>query len=137
MGSVLDYIECPNCKGDDCSSDFYYKTGEEYLFCGECGYHKSVSIADDSRSKKLNELSESDWNVEELSNPWGAYRLKEKGMVATQCGSFASREEYGKLLSLVEKHIDEIDEFVVSRFVDGKITKFSLFESDGMKNEMI
>ena len=34
MGSVIDYIECPNCKGEDAAvSDYYYKTGEEYIFC--------------------------------------------------------------------------------------------------------
>jgi uncharacterized Zn finger protein len=36
MGSVLDYIECPNCKLE-AMDDFYYKTGEEYVNCGNCG----------------------------------------------------------------------------------------------------
>ena len=54
MGSVLDFIECPNCK-HEASDDFYYKTGEEYIFCQNCGYHRSATII--NRDKALNELS--------------------------------------------------------------------------------
>ena len=84
MASVLDYIECPNCK-HEASDDFYYKTGEEYINCGNCGYHRSATIV--NRDKKLSELTEEDWKVEELKNPYGAYRLKVYHSVATQCGS--------------------------------------------------
>ena len=55
MGSVLDFIECPNCK-HEASDDFYYKTGEEYVNCGNCGYHRSATIV--NRDKKLSELTE-------------------------------------------------------------------------------
>jgi len=53
MGSVIDYIECPNCE-QEAYSDFYYKTGEEYVNCMNCGYHHSATIK--NRDKKLNEL---------------------------------------------------------------------------------
>ena len=43
MGSVIDYIECPNCK-QEAFSDFYYKTGEDYINCGSCGYHYAQTL---------------------------------------------------------------------------------------------
>ena len=46
MGSVIDYIECPNCKAE-AYSDFYYKTGEEYINCNNCGYHYSATYKRD------------------------------------------------------------------------------------------
>ena len=57
MGSVIDHIECPNCK-QEAYSDFYYKTGEEYVNCNNCGYHRSATIV--NRDKKLSELTEED-----------------------------------------------------------------------------
>ena len=117
MGSVLNYIECPNCK-QEASDDFYYKTGEEYINCGNCGYHRSATII--NRDKKLSELTEEDWKVEELKNPYGAYRLKVYHSVATQCGSFTNKYEYDYFISEISKDV-EIEFCSVSRFVDGKI----------------
>ena len=55
MGSVIDYIECPNCKCE-AYDDFYYKTGEQYINCNNCGYHYSATII--NRDKNLNELTD-------------------------------------------------------------------------------
>ena len=73
MGSVIDYIECPHC-GQDAYSDFYYKTGEEYVNCMNCGYQYSATIKD--RTKRLDELDEDDFEIKELKNPYGAYKIK-------------------------------------------------------------
>ena len=117
MGSVIDYIECPNCK-TEAYSDFYYKTGEEYVHCSNCGYHYSATII--NRDKKLSELTEADWNIEELKNPYGAYRLKAYKSIATQCGSFTNKEEYDYFISEISKDI-ELEFCSVSRLIDGKI----------------
>jgi len=117
MGSVLDYIECPNCKSE-ASSDFYYKTGEEYINCGNCGYHFSATIV--NRDKKLSELTEDDWKVEELKNPYGAYRLKAYKSIATQCGSLENEEQYNELKKTIEVDVD-VEFCSVSRLIDGKI----------------
>ena len=118
MGSVINYIECPNCK-EDAFSDFYYKTGEEYINCNSCGYNYSMTII--NRDKKLSELTEEDWQIEELKNPYSAYRIKYYDSVATQCGSLVNESDYGEL----RQHLlnNEFVEFAsVSRFVDGQIT---------------
>jgi len=117
MGSVLDYIECPNCKSE-ASSDFYYRTGEEYINCGNCGYHFSATIV--NRDKKLSELTEQDWKVEELKNPYGAYRLKSYHSIATQCGSLENEEQYNELKKTIEVNVD-VEFCSVSRLIDGKI----------------
>ena len=117
MGSVLDYIECLNCKSE-ASSDFYYRTGEEYINCGNCGYHFSATIV--NRDKKLSELTDDDWKVEELKNPYGAYRLKSYHSIATQCGSLENEEQYNELKKTIEVNVD-VEFCSVSRLIDGKI----------------
>ena len=117
MGSVLDFIECPNCK-HEASDDFYYKTGEEYVNCGNCGYHFSATIV--NRDKKLSELTDDDWKVEELKNPYGAYRLKSYHSIATQCGSLENEEQYNELKKTIEVNVD-VEFCSVSRLIDGKI----------------
>ena len=130
MGSVLDYIECPNCK-HEASDDFYYKTGEEYINCNNCGYHRSATII--NRDKNLNELTDSDWNIEELKNPFGAYRLKVYHSVSTQCGSLENEEQYNELKKNIEADV-EIEYCSVSRFIDNKIVE-ELLINNSPKNE--
>lgn len=137
MGSVIDYIECPNCHSEDCYSDFYYKTGEGYESCGECGYSRSVTIKDESRKKKLSEITEDDWVLNELVNPWGAYRIKEIGNIGFTCGSLESKEQYEELLKNVMDNIELVDEFTLSRYVNEKIVKLRVVESAKVINEMV
>ena len=117
MGSVIDYIECPNCK-QEAFSDFYYKTGEEYVNCNSCGYHRSVTII--NRDKKLSELTEQDWKVTELKNPFGAYKLKVYHSPARQCGTLENEDQYNELKQSIQEDV-EIEFCSVSRFVDGEI----------------
>ena len=117
MGSVLDFIECPNCK-HEASDDFYYKTGEEYVNCGNCGYHRSATIV--NRDKKLSELTEEDWKVKELKNPYGAYRLKVYHSVATQCGSLENEDQFNELKKTIEDDM-EVEFCSVSKFINGEI----------------
>jgi Zn ribbon nucleic-acid-binding protein len=117
MGSVIDYIECPNCK-QEAFSDFYYKTGEEYVNCNSCGYHRSVTII--NRDKKLSELTDQDWEVTELKNPFGAYKLKVYHSPARQCGSLENEDQYNELKQSIQEDV-EIEFCSVSRFVDGEI----------------
>ena len=117
MGSIIDYIECPNCK-KEASDDLYYKTGEEYINCGNCGYHYSATIV--NRDKKLNELTDSDWKIIELKSPFGAYRIKTYNFVATECGSLEDEEQYNELKKTIKDDI-EIEFCSVSRFINGEI----------------
>ena len=91
MGSVIDYIECPNCK-QEAFFDFYYKTGEEYLICNSCGFHHSQVFKRDSDGKLLTKDGSENYNFENLiletdtlENPYGSYRIKTYNSPATQC----------------------------------------------------
>ena len=117
MGSVLDYIECPNC-GQEAYDDFYYKTGEEYINCNNCGYHRSATII--NRDKALNELTEEDWEITELKNPYGAYRLKCIGDIGTNCGSVGDEDGYIAIKKAVAE-MENVEYFSISRLIDGEI----------------
>jgi len=119
MGSVIDYIECPNCK-TEAYSDFYYRTGEEYINCNNCGYHYSATIK--NRNKKLTELTESDWEIFELKNPYGAYRYKMAGEVATACGSLETPEDADRFRTEMKlEYHDHVEFAQINRLIDGEI----------------
>ena len=119
MASVIDYIECVNCKCE-AFSDFYYKTGEEYISCQNCGYHYSATIK--NRNKKLSELTETDWKITELKNPYGAFRYKMAGAVGTICGSLATAEDANKFRIEMKLEYQSHVEFAqISRLVDSDV----------------
>ena len=128
MGSVIDYIECPNCK-NEAYDDFYYRTGEEYINCCNCGYHRSATII--NRDKKLSELTEEDWKIVELKNPYGAYRIKSYSGVGHLVGSLKDKKQLIELKTDCENDV-EVETLTVSRFVNGKI-KFETLIDNGPK----
>ncbi len=118
MGSVIGVIECPNCKSE-AWNDFYYKTGEEYTHCEHCGYYHAVTII--NRDKKLSELTDEDWKVTEIKEPYGAYRIKHHDGIGFMCGSLENESQYQALKQEVSTN-ETIELFTVSRYIDGKVT---------------
>lgn len=118
MGSVIDYIDCPNC-GKEAMSDFYYKTGEEYVNCSHCGYHYSATIK--NRDKKLTELTQEDWEIEEVKQPYGAFRYQMAGEVATICGTLTDEQEANDFrVQMRLEYQDHINFAMITRVVEGK-----------------
>jgi Zn ribbon nucleic-acid-binding protein len=128
MGSVIDYIECPNC-GQEAFSDFYYKTGEEYVNCQNCGYHYSATIK--NREKRLNELTEEDWEIVKLENPYGAYKIKTYESAGYQCGALESKQQLNELINDIQQD-NSVEYLQISRFVDGEI-KTEMIVDNGPK----
>lgn len=118
MGSVIDCIDCPHCK-HEATLDFYYKTGEEEIVCFNCGYRRSTYIM--NRDKALNELTDEDWVVAEIKNPYASSRLKMKGEIGTQCTSIETEEQYDEFVDFVSSMKSDIEYASTSRFVDGEI----------------
>lgn len=128
MGSVLTDIECPNCQ-QEAYSDFYYKTGEEYINCQHCGYHYSVTFKTDDKGKYITRDGSENYILDnlileekEIKNPYGAYRYKMAGEIATTCGSLATEEdakEFSTEMRLAYK--DHVDFAYISRVVDGEV----------------
>ena len=119
MGSVIDYVECPNCENEETHSEFWYKTGEESVFCFKCGYSRKAFIK--NRDKKLDELTDEDWDISEVKNPYGCFKISSKDNPGSMCGTFETEEELKELISNLEERDSNLDEFIVSRFVDGEI----------------
>lgn len=127
MGSVIDYIECPNCK-EEAFSDYYYKTGEEYINCSSCGYHYSYIIKRDDEGKMIKIDESKDFAIDnvvreekELKEPYGAYRIKHYDSVATQCGSLSNESEYNDLVKNIKDNDSLIESASVSKLINENI----------------
>ena len=134
MGSVIDYIECPNCE-HEASSDFYYKTGEEYIHCQNCGYHYSATFKTDDEGNYVTKDGTENYTFDnlimetkELKNPYGAYRLKYYDSVAYECGSLENEQNYVELLVQV-RELNNIEYFSINRFVDGEIVTIDIIDN--------
>jgi len=125
MGSVIDYIDCPNC-GHEAYDDFYYKTGEEYINCQNCGYHRSATII--NRDKALDELKDEDWEITELKNPYGAYRIKRVDDIGTMCGSVETEEAFESVKKAVGE-MENVEYFYLSRLINGEIIIETIYET--------
>ena len=127
MGSVISDIECPHC-GQEAYNDFYYKTGEEYVICNHCGYHYSHTIK--NRDKKLNELTEDDWETIEIKEPYGAFRLKTYNSLGYQCGSLIDEEELDNIKMQVNEldALGSVEYFAISQFINKEIVETILID---------
>ena len=126
MGSVIDYIECPHC-GTEAYSDFYYKTGEEYVNCQNCGYHYSATYKRDDDGEFVTKDGTNNYTFDnlimeekELKNPYGAYRIKHYDSVVYECGSIENETEYNEL-KRYSSDDPNIELSTISRFVNGEI----------------
>jgi Zn ribbon nucleic-acid-binding protein len=126
MGSVLDRIECPNCKRE-ATLDFYYKTGEEFVFCGNCGYNYSSAYKRNEDGRLVTKDGTDNYNFDnliletnEIKNPYGAYTIKHYQSIGRQMGSLQNEDAYYELIGFAQT--DENVEFAsVSMLVDGEI----------------
>lgn len=56
MGSVQDCVKCPKCGEYSYVRDYYYKSGEEYCFCSNCGYVHNVELKRDENKNSIRTL---------------------------------------------------------------------------------
>jgi DNA-directed RNA polymerase subunit RPC12/RpoP len=134
MGSVIDYIECPNC-GHEAYNDFYYKTGEEYVNCQNCGYHYSATYKTDDEGNYVTKDGTDNYEFDnlimetkELKNPYGAYRLKYYDSVAYECGSLENEQNCVELLVEV-RELNNVEYFGINRFVNGEIVTMDVIDN--------
>ena len=134
MGSVIDFIECPNCS-QEAYSDFYYKSGEQYVSCSSCGYFHSQywKRNDEGKFETLDGTDNHSFDnlimvEEELKNPYGSYRLKTYQSPAYEIGSFETEDQYNNFKSNLTEDV-EIELCTVSRFVDGEIKVETLIDN--------
>jgi len=137
MGSVIDYIECPNCE-HEAYSDFYYKTGEEYVNCQNCGYHYSATFKTDDEGEYITKDGTDNYSldnmimeIKEIKNPYGAYRIRYVDSIGYHCGSLENENDYEELKLTVSLNENGAMEHVaINRYVDGEIIEEILIEGD-------
>lgn len=122
MGSVINYVKCHHCNTEDSLyEDYYYKTGEIYMSCNACGYYESHSIKPEAREakKKLDELTDDDWQHVKIDNPLGAYSIISKKGI----GNHGTLEEDAEdeMRRFVAENKDEIESATISKLINGKI----------------
>ena len=138
MGCVIDFIECPRCKQESCLDDFYYKTGEEYINCPDCGYHRVFHYKRDENGAFLKKDESKGYEFENLiseevhiENPYGAYRV-ESTLGGATCGTLATDDDYQNFVSEIVSLTNQehnLKEVVVSRLVGEKIDKEVIFKN--------
>jgi hypothetical protein len=139
MGSVMGQIECPRCKSEECFEDYYYKTGEEYISCPDCGYHHSSFIKRDEEGKMIKideskELAVDNVVREEilLEEPFGAYLTRYEGGSGSG-GAILTEDDYNTfvsdIVSLTNQPDHKMELVTISRFVDGEIKKETIWET--------
>lgn len=134
MGSVMDYMDCPNC-GNEAFSDFYYKTGEEYVFCNHCGYHRSATLRRDDDGKLITrdgtlnyEFDNLIMEYNEMEKPYCAYRLKMLSGVGASCGYCGDEDGFNSVKESVEQ-MEGVEVFSYSRLIDGQILETILINN--------
>jgi transcription elongation factor Elf1 len=88
MGSVIDNIECPNCN-HEAFSDFYYKTGEQYINCNNCGLARNYPLPyiDDISADVYQDFS----YIDPYENPilWDSFFMPMINKMKNYAGSIA------------------------------------------------
>lgn len=140
MGSVIDYIECPNC-GNEAFSDYYYKSGEEYVSCDGCGYRRSAQLRRDETGKLVTKDGTERYDFdnvimdyEESANPYGAFRYRLVGTVGTHCGTLENEADATDFITTMERNENgAIESASYSRLVDGQIVQTILINNSNEK----
>lgn len=146
MGSVSSPIECPHCKSE-AHNEFYYKSGEEYTFCPECGYSHDLTIVRDEEGKWVMDEDGTTPQVKitENKNPYGAYHIK-MGQGFGQMGGFADEGEFREFCKQMDDAIGKdqgepedgntIEYITYNRLVKGHIHRDTLYDRAGEYNRL-
>jgi ribosomal protein L37E len=104
MGSIIDYIDCPKC-GNESYNEFYYKSGEEFIFCNHCGYSRNFFIDNWEDKDKKQEDALFEWvpsfKLEEVVG-FGCYKIRPKGGIGMEVGTF-TQPQLLKIFSILLK----------------------------------
>lgn len=134
MGSISEYTECPRCKRDNCVYILYYKSGEEYMNCIDCGYHRTFQYKRTTDGSLMKKDPDKDFSFDNLipedihiENPYGAYRIESIDGSATG-GTLETEHDYQQFITELKNTRHDIQCATVSRLIDDNIEKEIIFE---------
>ena len=138
MGSVITYIECPNCKSEYCSEDYYYKTGEMYTKCSQCGYTNDNFFKRDDKGQfiKIDKTKGDTFDNFEvvhihIPNPYGVYEVHAKDSVGYTIGTLVDEKQYQEFYSEIVSLSNQeniLKKAIVRRFINNEIVEEVLFQ---------
>lgn len=114
MGSVQDRIFCPHCKYPEAKEEYYYHSGEVWIFCDRCGFNLSVdrkiiTERPTLKSKIVNRLlgeepkKEIEWVITRKGG-FGAYHHTAKRGLGTG-GHFINKWSARKTIKLMKRYV--------------------------------
>ena len=124
MGTISDVLACIVCNSE-AITEFNYKTGEEFVHCKECGYHRRFYIT--NWSEQGSEGWTPEYEIFECKEPFGAFEVRYKNGMG-ECGSFIEKENEEEFMDQVEELIDEIESATIKKYVDGKLETIVVVE---------
>jgi Zn ribbon nucleic-acid-binding protein len=136
MGSIVRGMDCPNCKSRLFRDEYWYKTGEEEKLCFECGYQKSIRYKErDNGEYELLHPSKGfsldNVIVDEFicDKPYGIayidYLFKNDEIIALSTEEQFIRKVLEPLNTPDKANITKV---ILSRFLNGQITKTIIYE---------
>jgi len=136
MGSVssIENVDCPNCGSQGAHSEFYYRSGEEYIFCPTCGYRYEVTMKRDAEGTVIIENGEPVWQEEENKEPYGCLTYGVKDSIGTALITLESKKHLDDILQQISKDTEsEITTLHLSRVEGGEILEEDLLYHNFIK----
>ena len=129
-------FQCSRCKSNLGDRVFYQTTGEGYIRCFECGYHRDLYFKRDDAGNLIRKNDTKDFTYNNLileeaisENPFGILNIKyiDKSWSPRILEKKTDYEKAVLKVSSELKQKHEIKKAEISRFVDGKFIKIILF----------
>ena len=124
MGSVISDIECPNCHSPYAYNDYYYKTGEEFTICSDCGYYFAYEIDRDEKSDNLS------FKTTIIDKPYGSYSISGIKSGGGMMGSLESKDQLDEIINAYREKIEPVVSIKLSRYINGEIFIKEVFNTE-------
>jgi predicted nucleotidyltransferase len=124
MGSVQEYVKCPDCSGVT-FVDYYWKSGEEYSRCQRCGVSESHTLKRDEDKTVMKDAEGKFMYDHKRSEGFGIYGIFDANSGVGQVGTFGDRitdetiEEFRQIFA--REDVDK-EKSYLARWEDGKQT---------------
>jgi hypothetical protein len=121
MGSVLGEEPCPKCRGE-AQTEFYYNTGEDYIFCPSCGYIKECKYQRDASGRLVTKDGTTDYSFDNLiwtvteKRPYACYRVKMKASRVTQIGVLDDADQAEEFRRFIFIKVADVESASISRY---------------------